>query len=377
MPTRDPFRLKTAYNRLLSLGLVKKRKAGHFIILSMHRLIHDWITVRQDESKKEQLWETTSCIFALSRYHSNTWQPYRAYLLPPHVDLYVSTFKKPGKLTPPVQMRQAYYQFNTLVGDYIIDTTFPHSIQNMFQTLNANRPRLKRCRLPLYILNLSNLHALSKPRKDLNLELLNNVIIIQVSRLAKNDPRQLQSQYKAARNSYSKNNTAEATQHLKQVVAIEKTKNEPSEIVSHIILAKAYIVNGQAKGAIELLQDVIASPKSALKDGDPDQQVLQRVLAQAYISNGQFREGETAFSEHILSFQRKRGTALKTKVLLLEESIANGSTTQAIVDMSEQLATSEIFDANALCMAEPMRIAAMSSHAEGDTINANQDYSVC
>lgn len=230
------------------------------------------VFVRQDESKKEQLWKTTGSIFSLSNYHPNTWQPYRDHLRL-HLLAYVSKESGRGGRLPRIQMKSIHFQCSKLFYDELNDPTLHRLMQNLFKPLNSNGQLLVQQSIPLSMLNTSNLSALSRPSKAL--ELLNNIIIIQEAVLADHgDPSKLRLEYKAARSLLSNNDGTEVIKRLQKVIAIEKAENGSSGLVPQFILVRAYLMNNQDKKAIKLLHDMTTQFMGAVVGMSLDQLLL-------------------------------------------------------------------------------------------------------
>ncbi|SCV39880.1 related to ankyrin 3 [Fusarium fujikuroi] len=96
----------------------------------------------------------------------------------------------------------------------------------------------------------------------------------------------------------------EAIELLEHVVAItaDLAENNPRRLASQHQLASAYAFNGQIKEAVNLLEHVVAVGIDILAENHPQRLSSQHQLAWAYRSNGQIKEA-IGLLEHVVAVQ--------------------------------------------------------------------------
>ncbi|KAH7463994.1 hypothetical protein FOMA001_g17758 [Fusarium oxysporum f. sp. matthiolae] len=183
-------------------------------------------------------------------------------------------------------------------------------------------------------------------------KLLEHVVTIKETTLAKKHPDRLASQHALATAYRANGQIKEAVELLEHVVAIKETtlaKKHPDRLASQHVLATAYEANGQIEEAVELLEHVVAVEGTTLAENHPSRLASQHELAGVYEANGQIEEavellehvvaveGTTLAenhpsrlaSQHALAVAYKANGQIEEAVELLGHVVAVGGTTLA------------------------------------------------
>ncbi|KAL5362310.1 kinesin light chain [Aspergillus floccosus] len=159
--------------------------------------------------------------------------------------------------------------------------------------------------------------------------------------LAQNNADRLASQHELAIAYEANGQVKGALQLLEHIVAIKSellTEKHPNRLASEHELAIAYQANGQVKEAVKLLEHIVAIESEVLTDNHSDRLASQRELAIAYQANKQVKEAvklledvvaiqseslaedhpDRLASQHALAIAYKANGQVKKAVKLLE-----------------------------------------------------------
>ncbi|KFY48789.1 hypothetical protein V495_01031 [Pseudogymnoascus sp. VKM F-4514 (FW-929)] len=237
----DSYRLTEARDLLASLSLVTEHDLDGSPGISMHPLAHAWAKDRQDSKEQSLAWITAGCVLALSRFDTHTWQTQERRLLP-HVLTFVDIWiNREGSLGSKLLVIPIIFKFGYALQDMRQDSKLSCLLKEIFVELRKKPEEPSNEELPLYKLQARALINLGDNKKAV--ELLEHIVKIQATTLAKDHPRLLASQQ---------------------------------------LLAVAYRSNGQAPKAVELLEHVVKIREATLAEDHPYLLASQSDLAAAY-----------------------------------------------------------------------------------------------
>jgi hypothetical protein len=318
----DPYRLIEASSLLVSLSLVTRHDLEGLPGLSMHPLTHAWAKDRQDSEQQVVAWITAGCALALSRSNTHTWQTQERRLLP-HMQSYLD-----------IEISKALsYEFQAIVVPILLqygwallsmrqDSRLGRLLEDIFIKLERTPERPLKESLPLYNLQARNLIHLGKNKKAV--ALLEQVVKINETILAKEHTSRLASQDTLAIAYRANGQVKEAVELLEQVVKIRETTlavDHPNRLNSQHELAIAYRANGQVKEAVELLEQVVKIRETTLAVDHPEQLNSQHELALAYQANGQVKEAVELLEQVVKIKQSKLRDSHPSRVVS-EEALA-------------------------------------------------------
>ncbi|KAK8905606.1 hypothetical protein QC760_005530 [Botrytis cinerea] len=287
----DSFRLVEATSQLVSLSLIIQHNVDGLVGLSMHPLAHAWAKDRQDSKQQGVAWVAAGCILTLSRQNSTMWQTQERQLLP-HIQSYldikigrVFSFGDESTVVP------ILLQCGWILSNMRQDTRLSHLLEDIFIGINKNPEEPPKESLPLYDLQARSLLNTGKNKKAVSL--LEQVVRIRETILAKDHPDRLASQQVLAIAYEANGQIKEAIALLEQVIKIDETtlaEDHPDRLASQHALAIAYRANGQIKEAVALLEQVVKIEETTLTEDHPSRLASQHELARAYEANGQIKE---------------------------------------------------------------------------------------
>jgi tetratricopeptide (TPR) repeat protein len=337
----DPFRLNEASSELVSLSLVMRHDLNGSVGLSMHPLTHAWAKDRQDPEKQGAAWVIAGCVLALSRHNSIMWQTQERRLLP-HIQSYLDI--KIGRVllfgseatVVPILLKCGW-----ALLDMRQDSRLSHLLEDMFIELSKNPKELSKESLPLYDLQARSLLNIGKDKKAV--ELLEQLVEIKRTTLARDHPDRLASQHALALAYQANGQVKKAVELLEQVVEIKETtlaRDHPDQLASQRALAEVYEANGQVKEAVELLEQVVEIEETILARDHPDRLASQQVLALAYQANGQVKKAVELLEQVVeikeTTLARDHPDRLASQRALAEAYEANGQVKEA-VELLEQV----------------------------------------
>jgi tetratricopeptide (TPR) repeat protein len=127
------------------------------------------------------------------------------------------------------------------------------------------------------------------------------------AKLNEEDLDRLYSQHELARAYVIDGQDKKAVELLEHVVAVQEkvlAEDHPNQLASQHELARAYEADGQVKKAVELLEHVVAVQEKVLAEDHPDQLASQNALAIAYEADGQVKKA-VKLLEHVVAVQEK------------------------------------------------------------------------
>jgi len=248
----DQYRLVEATSLLESLSLVKRHNLSGSSGLSMHPLTHAWAKDRQDLKHQEEAWIAAGCVLTFSRFNTHMWQT-QGRLLLPHVQSYLDIeISKALSFSSKAAVIPILLKCGWSLVDMRQDSRLGHLLEGMFVVLGKSPEQPLEESLPLYDLHARSLSNLGKTK--MAMELLEHVVNIRETTLAKAHPNRLASQH---------------------------------------ALAIAYRLNGQVKEAVKVLELVVKIREATLAENRPDRLASQHALAIAYRLNGQVKNRDT------------------------------------------------------------------------------------
>ncbi|KAH8648332.1 hypothetical protein BGZ60DRAFT_499727, partial [Tricladium varicosporioides] len=299
----DPYRLIEASSRLVSLSLITRHDLDYSVGLSMHLIAHAWAKDREDREQQARAWIAAGCVLALSRFNYVLWQTQERLLLP-HIQSYLDL--KIGRVVsfgPETVIVPILLSCAWALLDMRQDSRLGYLLEDMFTELRKNIEEPLKEFLPLYNLQARSLLNLGKNKRAVSL--LEQVVLIQETTLAKNHPNRLASQHVLATAYQANGQVKEAVDLLEQVVKIQETtlaKNDLNRLASQHALATAYQEDGQVKKAVDLLEQVVEIQETTLAIDHPNRLASQQVLATIYQASGQVKEA-VSLLEQVVKIQ--------------------------------------------------------------------------
>lgn len=323
-------RWREAYRTLEAFSFVTASIKGQFSNFSMHRLVHIWARVRQQDTETQAIhWQAAASAVYLSRWSHLSYDPF-FLILQEHAQKCAAvvtrefieslpTMAKAQLIFHMACVNHWHYQIagtkklwillNEIMGDVVLASKeneiyvrqLKGSINERFEDTRSAKLEFETC------LNLAKevgwtdeqtstiQHELAQiylhdGQAVGAIEIL-ELVCQNKKKLAEDHPSRLESQRVLAI-AYRKNGQVDkAITILEPIIEIEKklAEDHPDRLASQHTLAQAYIADNQIDEAIAVLENVIGIGKKLPKD-HPNRLNSQCTLAQAYQAKGQVDE---------------------------------------------------------------------------------------
>ncbi|KAF2008358.1 hypothetical protein BU24DRAFT_137851 [Aaosphaeria arxii CBS 175.79] len=236
----DDYRLKKASALLTSLSLVTRSSTGGVDGLSMHPLTHAWARDRLKAQQRQQAWVSASCMLALSRGQSETWQAYERELRPHVQSLLALCMKTVFSLGPRKEMLAILLQCGWALNAMREDVKLEALLLEIYDQVEITPEDPSEEHVAIWDLAGRNAGYMGHARQAV--ALLEHVVKVQETTLAETHPDRLASQHELAGAYRANGQTTEAVTLLEHIVTVKHVvldKDHPSRLVS--IQALEYI----------------------------------------------------------------------------------------------------------------------------------------
>ncbi|KAL6697553.1 hypothetical protein J3F84DRAFT_407167 [Trichoderma pleuroticola] len=365
--SRDRF--LSALAKLCSLALVKKSDVRGVVVLSLHPLVHEWITSRQDVAQRHARLQSTSCILALWIFASTGWKMYSDYL-GPHLSFLITATAQVEDSLASAHSVQCFFQIGQLLQSLRYDEELVSLLGRIFSRLDAQPNCPVDGLLPLYY--LKSLNERNRGNVKLSIDILTKTLEIQRTHHDRNSLQTLKFETELGSAYLTNGQIKRSITVLEELVRIQTPKaniGEKSMAALKYELGTAYRADGQTKKAIGAMEQVIQIDSRLLEEGDAARIPPAYELARSYLSDNQIKNAIELFNRTIQVAERHLRSQHPMRLALQDglgrALLANGQTKEAI-EIFEQMANIE---RSSLAPDHPVKLASL--HILGTAYNQN------
>ncbi|TKX27588.1 tetratricopeptide repeat-containing protein 2 [Elsinoe australis] len=291
-PFWDPYRLREAIEKLISMALLSEDEKEDCVILSMHPLVHAWAREHQGHSDRLSSWTTALCTLALSYETDSVGSTYARQVQAHILALFDVPMEDIFNGRPRRQVLQALLCCGTCLKDARADTKVLLFISKLMAFLQLEPHKVHIDYLPVHKLYASSLRL--NGRRQESVDVLEQIV---------DEHRKHPEKCSADSTSVSKFNlamtylevgqTEPATNLLDEVYELDKTRDpaHPRRLATESKLAQAYFDNGNNSKALQLIQQVVQVQDQLESFEAHDLAQSRTLLARVHIRDEQFDKG--------------------------------------------------------------------------------------
>ena len=284
-----PWHLRKALNLLESYSIIKTSGIGENLSISMHPLAHTWTRIRQRLASQKEGWRAAGSVIALSMQRTGYDMFYEklrshvgAYLDHP-VSEYMAGMKE-------LEICQTHYKICKLVAD-LRDFSKLRFLLQILETFKSWTGASGKSSPVVQTLTAQSLIENGQPKAAV--ELLERAVEI-----GRSDD--LISQVILAKAYMASKQHRKALTLLEHIVQIQERNEAPEDeylLWSQFELGRAYIENKQFERAVTLLEQVVETRKKILVPTHRGLLTSQSTLGIAYFGNEQFEAAPEILSQ--------------------------------------------------------------------------------
>lgn len=296
------FRIVDAVVRLESLAMVRTdRSARAWKSVSMHPLVHGWLSDRQTQTERKEALRMTQCVVALSQFAFDGWRSYY-YQLAPHLkQLVESSVTLVDDAAQCRYVLQLCVQIATMYIDMALhreSCEFTSRILQQLGLYDQLEQPTKEYRQLYNVFAMAVRDEGSRPAQALRQ--FEAIARLDEKTLGENDPDRLGNLNDLGDLYRENGKTKKAIALLWMVVKAWQELGEDYSGDLHTSqhdLASALLDDSQNKEAIMLLENVVIIKEKLLSEDDPDRRSSEQLLGIAYLWDRQFAEATRRFED--------------------------------------------------------------------------------
>ncbi|KAL7930469.1 hypothetical protein V8C35DRAFT_312716 [Trichoderma chlorosporum] len=365
----DNARFLSALAKLCALALVKKSDVRGVVVLSLHPLVHEWITSRQEITQRHAQLQSTSCMFALWIYASTEWRIYGDYL-GNHLSFLITATAQADDALSSIHAVQCFFQIAHMLQSLRYDEELSSLLTRLFSRLDVQPDCPVDRLLPLYY--LKSLNERNRGNVKFSIDVLTKALEIQRNNHDQDSFEILKFETELGNAYLNSGQIKRSIAMLEEIVNIQSTKaslNERSMATLKYELGAAYRADGRNKKAIEAIEQGIELDSRHTGDEDVTRIPPAYELARSYLSDNRIKEAIELFKRTIQVAEQHLRSQHPNRLALQDglgrALLSNGQTKEAI-EIFERIANVE---KSSLAHDHPSKLASL--HILGAAYNQN------